>query len=517
MALPPLLDRKRDRGLATVAALTLLQGTAAGAAAFATRGLFEALHEGVALPVDGLAILAFAGAVIAVTRVASRHAAERIGQAYARQIRAALFEHAARMPASAVAKQRAGYMSLRFVGDMTAFRNWLGLGLPRLIAGAVMIPATLTVLWLLDPVFAFVVLPIVLVTATVITVWGTRLVGLQRRLRARRARIAAEMAERMPLAPHLDRLGRRGTELALLEKRTDAMIGVALRHRLAAETLKALPDLAAGIAAALVIFAGYRAGIGTGGIAGALAALGLLVSPLRDLGGVWNHHAAFRAAAMKAEAAMVRPPRALYQSGLSLPKEAVAVVFDKVLLPSGDLLNCQLPPGTAADLTVNELDIQAVGDILLGLDTPASGRILLSGVDLRDLSRGSLRRGVQLIGANPEILQGSLRRVLVMGLACGQRPGDAVLEEFVRDEGLLPLLERLGGLNGTVREGGKNLTRGERIAISLIRVRLMRPRLILLDPDVDERTQTRLDIHLRKRGATVIRLRTKHRGLASVA
>ena len=190
--LPPLLDRKRGRGLVAVAALTVVQGVAAGAAAFATRSLFEAMHGGAALPVAQLVVLIGAGAVIAVTRVAARQLGERIGQDYARQIRTALFEHAARMPARAVASRRAGYMSLRFVGDMTAFRNWLGLGLPRLIAATVLIPAMLLVLWVLDPVFALGVMPIFAVCLALIAWGGLRLVPLQRRLRARRARIAAE-------------------------------------------------------------------------------------------------------------------------------------------------------------------------------------------------------------------------------------------------------------------------------------------------------------------------------------
>ncbi|NCO86334.1 MAG: ABC transporter ATP-binding protein [Rhodobacterales bacterium] len=502
MTLPPLLDRGRGRGLALVAALTLVQGGAAGAAAFATRGLFEAMHGRVALPVGALAILAGAGALIAVTRVAARYLGERIGQDYARQIRAALFDHAARMPARAVAERRAGYMSLRFVGDMTAFRNWLGLGLPRLVAGALLIPATLAVLWLLDPVFAWAVLPVFALTLLGISLGGLRLVPLQRQLRMRRARIAAEMAERMPMAPHLDRLGRRGTELAQLDKRTDAMVKAALRHRLAAETLKALPDLAAGVAAALVILAGHRAGLSAGSIAAALAALGLLLSPLRDLGGVWNHRAAFRAASAKAEAALSRAQRNLYRAGKSLPKGAVDVVFENVALPSGATLSCHAARGATTDLVVGERDSEAVIDMLLGLDTPTAGRILLSGVDLHDLSRGSLRRGVLRIGASPEILQGSLRRVLLMG--CTERPEDAVLEKMARDHGLGPVLGRLGGLGGTVREGGRNLSRSERIAISLVRLHLLRPRLILLDPDCDAGVRSSVANQLKHRAATVI-------------
>lgn len=504
MALPPLLDRGRGRGLALVAALTLVQGVAAGAAAFATRALFQAMQSGGALPPIGLVVLGGAGALIAATRIAARYLGEGIGQDYARQIRAALFEHAAHMPASAVAERRAGYMSLRFVGDMTAFRNWLGLGLPRLVAGAVLIPTMLVVLWLLDPVFALAVVPVFGITLLAITLGGMRLIPLQRRLRVRRARIAADMAERMPLAPQLDRLGRRGKELAQLDKRSMAMIRAALRHRLSAETLNALPDLAAGLAAALVILTGHRAGLGTGDIAAALAVLGLLLSPLRDLGGVWNHRAAFRAAAIKAQAALSRQKRDLYRAGQSLPKGAVDVMFEDVVLPSGQVLTLHAKGGTETCLPIGELDASAVSDMLLGLDTPSAGRILLSGVDLRDLSRGSLRRHVQSVSSSPELLQGSLRRALLMG--CDSRPDDATLERLARDVGLGPLLDRLGGLDGTVLEGGKNLTHTERLALGLARIRLLPPKLLLLGLDVDEGVRVRLGVHLPKRRATVIQL-----------
>lgn len=502
MTLPHLLDMGRGRGLAGVAALTLAQAVAAGVGAFATRALFEAMHSAAGLPVLPLASLAVAGLVIAATRIAARVMGERLGQGYARQIRAALFDHAARMPARAVASRRVGYMALRFVGDMTAFRNWLGLGLPRLVTGAVLIPAMLGVLWALDPVFAFVVWPVLGVTLVVITLGGLRLVPLQRRLRMRQARIAAEMAERMPLAPWLDRLGRRGTELAHLHKRSDAMIRAALRHRRAAEALRALPDLAAGLAAALVIFFGHRNGLSPGTIAAALAVLGLLLSPLRDLGSVWNHRAAFLAASVKADAALSRDQRDLYRAGQGLPKGPIAVLFMDVLLPSGQVFTCNVPAGKTVSLPLDELDAGAVLDMLLGLDAPASGHILLSGADLRDLSRGALRRGVCQIGATPEILQGSVRRALSLG--CSDRPTDSALEALARAEGLGPMLDRLGGLNGTVREGGRNLTRSERLTISLVRAALQGPRLILVGADCTAPVLRRVASLQKRRAATVI-------------
>lgn len=502
--LPPLLDRKRGRGLAAVVGLTVVQGLAAGAAAFATRGLFEAMHSGSALPAADLVTLGVAGAVIAGARIGARQIGERIGQDYARHIRTTLFEHAALLPARAVAARRVGFMSLRFVGDMTAFRNWLGLGLPRLIAAAVLIPAMLLVLWVLNPIFALMVAPIFALCLGVIGWGGLRLVPLQRRLRSRRARIAAEMAERMPMAPHLDRLGRRGKELGLLNRRTEAMVSAALAHRLGVESLKALPDLAAGIAAAIVIFAGKQAGSDTGNIAAALAALGLLLSPLRDLGGVWNYRAAYLAASIKAQAVLSRAGREMYRAGKSLPRGLIDVEFCDVALPSGTRLSVRVRAGGTTRLALGDLDAEAATDLLLGLDAPMAGTILLSGIDLRDLSRGSLRRDVHRIGTMPDLLQGSVRRALLMG--CDARPDDGALEKLARAAGLGAMLDRLGGLNGTILEAGKNLAQDERLAISLVRSYLLRPRLILLGPDIDHSLVLRLEDSLPLQRMTMIHL-----------
>lgn len=478
ITLPKPLGSGRGRSLAALVWLTLLQGAAAGAAAFATRALFEAMHRDAPLSLAPLSILVASGGVLASTRIAARYLGEKIGQNYAADIRVALFEHAARMPASAVAVRRPGYMSLRFVGDMTAFRNWLAMGLPRLIAACVLVPTMMVVLWLLDPVFAAVTFPVVM-AALGLSVWGgRRLLPLQRRLRMRRARIAAEMAERMPLAPFLDRLGRRGKERRQLEKRTASMISVALRHRRAVEALRALPDLTAGIAASLVFVAGHRAGLGTGDIAAALAALGLLLAPLRDLGSVWNHRAAHAAAAQKAQAALSRGTRRAYGTEKSLPPGPVDVVFEDVALPSGQLLSIVAEGGGVTMLDLDERDAAWLGDVLLGLDDLRSGRICLSGIDLRALSRGGLRRHVLTLDAQPTILQGSLRRALTMG--CNRRPEDPVLDSMAREAGLGGVLDRLGGLEGTVLEGGKHMTRSERLALSRVRILLARPRVVLV-------------------------------------
>lgn len=505
MSMPGLMENGRWRGLVLVSFVTLIQGAAAGAAALATRGLFEAIHAGQDLPYVLIATLAGSGLLIAAARVLSGLMGERLGQDYALSIRLALLDHAARMPASAVATRRGGYMSLRFVGDMTAFRNWLGKGLPRLIAGAVMIPAAGAVLWVLEPRLALSVAPILGLTLGAMTLAGPRLEKLHRRLRARRARIAAEMAERMPLAPELDRMGRRPTELRSLRRRSQRMINAALHRLFWAESLKALPDAMAGIAACAILLVGAQSGVGTGTIAGALAAIGLLLTPLRDLASLWNFRAAHLAARRKCAAALSRDPRDAGQGDQRLPKGPVHVLLRDLPVPHGRL-SLEVAAGQDHCLTCEPGDADALFSALCGLERVPVGHVKLSGVGLTDLSRGTLRRGVVQLDSQPLVLKGSLRRNLGLGLR--QRPTDRTLKRAARKAGLGDLLSRRGGLNASLAEGARDLSARERSALSLARLLLAKPQLVLLGDamfHIEPAAKKALAAHIAACEATILR------------
>ena len=503
--MPALIADGRWRGLALVSLVTLAQGGAAGMAAFATRGLFEAIHAGGPLSAALIAALAASGLVIGCARVLSRLLGERLGQGYALAIRLALLEHAAGMPASAVATRRSGYMSLRFVGDMTAFRNWLGKGLPRLISGAIMIPAACLVLWLLEPRFALVALPLFGVTLGAMALAGPRLEPLHRRLRARRARIAAEMAERMPMAPDLDRMGRLPAELRSLRKRTGRMIRAGLQRLFWAEALKALPDAIAGFAACAVIVLGARSGVSTGTIAGALAAIGLVLMPLRDLASVWNFRAAYLAARQKCMAALTRVQRETGRGETRLPEGPLHLCLHDLPLPRSARFSLDLPPGDRQTLRCDPGDADALFSVLCGLEPVPPGAVRLSGLCLTELSRGSLRRGVLRLESSPAVLKGSLRRNLALGLL--KRPSDARMLRAACKAGLGDLLGRLGGLDGGLAEGGRGLSTRERSALSLARILLGKPQLVLLGEalwHLEPTAQAALRAHLDRCGATVL-------------
>lgn len=217
---------------------------------------------------------------------------------------------------------------------------------------------------------------------------------------------------------------------------------------------------------------------GTGAIAGALAVVGLLITPLRDLASVWNFRAAYLAAREKCTAALARPQRGLYAGDERLPAAPISVRVSDLSMPRDNPLSFEVAAGAIGVSPCDTHDADLLFAALCGLEDVPADRILLSGLCLTRLSRGSLRRGVARLEARPVVLRGTLRQNLTLGLR--QEPSDRRLGKQARRAGLGPLMKRIGGLDGILAEDARNLSDHERSALALARILLSKPGLVLV-------------------------------------
>ncbi len=480
--MPKLLAGRRGWGFTLIILALLGQAIAAGIAAFSTRDLFAALATGQGFAnMQALTALALSGLGIAIFRIIARLLGERMGQTYAYDIRCALYSHTSRMARQTVAMRRSGAISLRFVGDLTALRSWASLGLPQLVAAFILIPVTLSVLFLIEPEFGAYTLPLFVFAIIIMALLGRTLPEVNQDLRSARWRLAADMTERMPNAPYFEDIGRTDREMGLIKRRTDKLIEVSMRRVRAAELVRAVPEILAGLTAALIIWLGFRADLPTASVAGALAALGLGLQPLRNLGLVWNRHSAWQAAHVKTVRALSQETRPddLEQENL-LPKKPPSIeVTNARISATGKICASASAGSKVAVIGSSGSGKSTLMALLAGHDLERPGHVRIGGVCLSELSAKERSRLISLITRDDPLLKGSLRRALTLGLQ--RRPNDRQTIKVAKRIGLGPVLERLGGLDGKITEGGRNLSSGERSRCLAARAMLSNTPLVLLD------------------------------------
>ncbi|MEO1014800.1 MAG: ABC transporter ATP-binding protein [Pseudomonadota bacterium] len=481
----------RWRRIAEIAACALGQAVAAGWAAFATRDVFAAIrNEDPSAATGSIAAIACSGVIIAALRVRERVVSERVGQGYAAVLREKLFNHVAAMPTTAVASYRSGALALRFVGDLSSVRGWVGLGVGRLISAAITLPAAAIVLISLNPALGAAAIVPIAIGVTAVCVIGFLLAPAHRRLRSRRSRLAADMSERIACAPELRLMGRMEIERRNMKRRTERLTQAALTRAQGGGLLDAIPDAAAGAAAASLFTSAILTGATAADVAGEMAALSILTHPMRRLAGVWDRHRAYAAARAKCERLLGAPklkrhrrPRADKARRVLGPTAPARLSFNAVTARAIRNVTVEAAPGERiAVIGANGAGKSTLLTLAAGLELPMKGRVRIDGVAPTSLTAAERRRAIAYVGGRSPILAGSLRRALTMG--CAERPDDADIFKTAATYGFAAVIERLGGLDGQVSEAGRNLSAGEARRLMLTRAALIRPKLLLLDePD----------------------------------
>lgn len=468
--LPVATGDGRLRDAALLPLVGIAQAVLFGLGVFATRTVFDALHAGTPVPVASLATIGCTGALVAGLELVSRIRAEAFGQSYASALRLCLYQHLAGLSRSAIAERRLGGLSLRFVGDLSAARNWFGRGLPRLVSAAVVLPGAAVVLWLLDPRIALAGgLPLAIALAFgVMAALG--LEARHRALRTRRAGIAIGIIERIALTPELDLFGRTGREgRALSEDGVDLRRG-AMEREARIGLLRFIVGVGAVAAGVAILWTTAAEDISAGTAAAALSMVALLALPLGDAAGAWDRFCAWRIAREKLAAVLAMPSE---RRAIAARGQPVAVTARGRL--AGRAVDLAIEPGACVALTgPGGSGKSLLARALAGLDREAGLQIAYDG------QSAPLPR-ILYIGPAPIVLRGSLRRNLTLGLDA--RPGDRRLARRLAEFGLARVVQRLGGLDGRIAEGAANLSSGESLRLELVRAGLAAPDLLVMDTD----------------------------------
>jgi ATP-binding cassette subfamily C protein LapB len=162
--------------------------------------------------------------------------------------------------------------------------------------------------------------------------------------------------------------------------------------------------------------------------------------------------------------------------------------------------NLQIQPGEkVAILGVIGAGKSTLLKILSGLYKPTSGKVLLDGIDMQQLSKDNVSNTIGYLEQDTKLFSGTLRDNLSIGLVSIT---DEKILEVCKLTGLIGLISSLPkGLDTEVPEGGESVSGGQRQLIALTRMLIGESKVLLLDEptaSMDEGTEKRILTILQK-------------------
>lgn len=468
---------------------------------------------------EALSVVLLLAALIAVIAIAeagigllTRWLSAGIGEGLILDLRTAVFDHIQRMPIAFFTRTRTGALVSRLNNDVIGAQRAFSDTLSGVVSNLVMLMLTLVVMlgvsWQIT-LLALVILPLFVVPARRI---GNRLAGLQREAANYNATMSTQMTERFSapgatLVKLFGRPVRESAEFAIRARRVrDIGVRTAMVQWVFVTALTLVSALALAVVYGLGGFYALRDQLDAGAVVSMALLLTRLYSPLTSL-------ASARLEVMTALVSFERVFEVLDLEPLikdkpdagRVPDGPVSVEFDHVRFayPSADKVSLASLEEVAKLDTRGGVEVlhdvsftaeagqmvALVGSSGAGKSTIAqliprlydvdAGAVRLAGVDVRDLSAEALRDTLGMVTQDGHLFHDSIRENLLLARpeATEEELWDALTRARLGD-----LIRSLPDqLETVVGERGYRLSGGERQRLTIARLLLAHPRVVILD------------------------------------
>ena len=482
------------RGLGFTVVLSLLVTAANLAIPILIQQILDHGFDGGFRPAFVYGICAAGIVLVAIVYVAGRAAARRLVSASETallNLRVRAFAHIHELSVAEQTTEKRGVFVARVTADidtLSQFTEWGGIAWILSLALVVgSLGVMLAYSWRLT-------IPVLVLTAPMfllIMKLQKGILGAFDRLRTRVGEMLSEVSESVMGAAVVRAYG--------LEAHMDTRVKRAISRRYRAQMIAHLRSTAlfpvANVVGSLVVAAilavgahwGPGWGLTVGQVVAFLFLVNLFLDPLLDLPEIFSDTQTAIAGWRKVLGVIDLPIEIVEPSpGVVLPEGALSVRTEAVEFAyreGGPVLH-----GIDLDLAAGA-HVAIVGEtgcgkstfakLLCRLADPSSGRILIDGTDLRQVSPDSRRTAIRMVPQDGFLFDTSIRENVRAG-----RPGasDSDVDDAFEGLGLTSRLKELpGGLATRVGERGESLSVGERQLVALARAEISGPGLLILD------------------------------------
>ena len=498
-------------------AISIVLAVGSQAAQIAVIWVTKRIIDGALRPHDAHKLWIFVWAIVglgvarAVLMSARRLISGKQALAVEMDMRQGLYAHLVRLSFGFYDRHQTGQLMSRATVDLQGVRFFLGYGLIFFFQNVLTVLSVTAVLFVFQWKLALIALAITPVLVVIAYRYSHVAHPTLRDVQQKLADVATVAEENIVGVHVVKSFAQEPQEQLKFEGRSEAVFGQTIRANRQRALYVPLISWIPMVAQAAVLLVGARmvtrGELSIGGFVAFNLYLGMLIMPLRSLG-MWIGQAQRATASGERIFQVMDEPEEIAdgRGAVELPPGGGNLRFESVgfeYIPGQPVLagiDLDVPAGRTIALIGHTGSGKTTLTSLVPrfYDTTA-GRVVLDGVDVRDVKLTSLRRAIGVISQDPFLFSATVRENITFG---APDLTDDEVEEVARLAQAHEFVERLPqGYDTVIGERGITLSGGQRQRLAIARALAVDPRVLILDDataSVDATTEARIRLGLRE-------------------